>query len=94
MGTYDEFISDDEKICVQLKVGECQCNLYKEGDKVNISDGIYLGYEGVVVIKEGKVIGVFGEGQVFDKWGCNFNFNYAINNLNPLKKVIKDILGE
>ncbi len=90
MGTYDNFLSDDEKICVQLKIGECLLKDYKAGDEVNISNGIYMGYEGVVVIKDRKVVGVFGEGQVFDKWGGPFDFNDAINELNPLKQVLED----
>ena len=62
MGVYD--IYGD----VQLKVSENVCCKYHEiGDKVNISDGIYVGYEGVVVVVDGTFVAQFHE--IRDKWG-------------------------
>lgn len=64
MGLYDCY----GKQGIQLKVGPCKCKSYKLGDKVTgIPDGVYLGYEGVVVIKGRVFIAEFSE--LMDKWG-------------------------
>jgi len=59
MGMYDEFVSEDGKVRVQLKVGACMYE-YKVGDSVDdgvdyLDDGVYYGWEGVVVIYQRKV---------------------------------------
>lgn len=52
---------------IQLKVGELSMKHYNLGDKVEIPDGIYVGYGGVVVIKDQTFIAEFPF--VKDKWG-------------------------
>lgn len=50
MGIYDTYGS------TQLKVGDSALTYYKIGDSVDIEDGIYVGWDGFVVIKDGVFI--------------------------------------
>ena len=61
MGTYDEYGS------VQLKVGPCEMLDYDVGDKADIPDGVYVGHDGVVVIKDGIFIAEFSH--LVTTWG-------------------------
>lgn len=49
MGVYDEYCG------VQIKIGDRHLRSYKIGDAVDIDDGVYVGWEGVIVITEGKL---------------------------------------
>lgn len=40
---------------VQMKNGPCYLEVYEIGDKAPIRDGIYISYEGIIVIIDGKV---------------------------------------
>lgn len=51
----------------QLKVGDCNFNQYNIGDKVEIPDGVYISYDGAVVVNDGVFICFFE--RLFDKWG-------------------------
>jgi len=55
MGVYDHYGEE----AVQLKVGPCELKQYNVGDKVDIRDGVYIGWEGIVVIHEGKLLHVY-----------------------------------
>lgn len=61
MGMYDEYAG------VQIKVGDACMEQYEIGDNVSIPDGIYCGYEGLIVILNGKLIAKFA--YMFTKWG-------------------------
>ncbi len=61
MGTYNTYGN------VQIKVGTLDMKQYKIGDKVEIADGIYIGYCGAVVIKDS--IFVMESRNLTDKWG-------------------------
>jgi hypothetical protein len=61
MSTYDEYGS------VQLKVGLCEMLDYSVGDKAGIPDGVYVGHDGVVVIKDGVFIAEFSH--LVTTWG-------------------------
>ena len=83
MGIYDKYGD------VQLKVGECQLTQYNIGDETDIPDGIYVGYEGCVVIKKGKFIAQYKT--MHNKWGGVIECNEVISNDNPVKKAIDEI---
>lgn len=83
MGCYDTFGT----IPVQLKAGECAMIHYELGDVVPIDDGVYLAYEGAVVIIKGKVAMVTK--QVQDKWGGKINLAKVTNMNNPLVPYIE-----
>lgn len=56
MGVYDTFGELD----IQLKVGPCMMAEYAIGDLVEgITDGVYVGHDGVVVIKDGIFVAEF-----------------------------------
>jgi len=52
---------------VQIKIGDLGCKIFKVGDKVDIADGIYVGYGGVIVIKDN--IFAMEVDTLTDKWG-------------------------
>ena len=66
MGLYDTYAS------VQLKVGPRVCKDYVVGDSVPIADGVYVGWDGAVVVIGGQLAAVFSE--VTDKWGNSISF--------------------
>ena len=73
---------------VALKVGS---NLhlanFKIGDQVDIPDGVYVGFEGIVVITEGVFVAKFKH--FIDKWGIAFTVD--IRQRNPVAQAIEDI---
>jgi hypothetical protein len=86
MGIYNTF----GKTAIQLKVGECFLTHYKVGDKIKIPDGIYIAYEGVVIIKISKIIAAY-EPDLFDKWGNPIDIDELLNNKSPLINALKSI---
>lgn len=52
---------------VQLKIGRRRMTEYRRGDSVLIPDGAYLGYEGIVIVHEGRLVRAYDT--VTDKWG-------------------------
>lgn len=40
---------------VTLKVGPCDSRVFQIGDAVPIQDGVYVGWEGLVIVKDGKL---------------------------------------
>lgn len=72
----------------QLKVGECIGDNYEVGDKVPISDGIYLGNEGAIVIKDGVFVAEFNS--LTSKWGHEIDIEPIILELNPITQAIKN----
>jgi len=89
MGCYDEFVKGN--ICVQLKVGECLLIEYNEGDDVVMKDGIYIGHEGVVVIKDSKVIAIFSKDEIFSKWGDVLSCEEILNPHDYIKQCIDSV---
>mgnify|MGYP001613846378 CR=1 FL=1 len=64
MGLFDDYAG------VQLKVGNDAMKEYDEyavGDAVPIADGIYVGWEGFVVVHAGKILCVAET--ITTKWG-------------------------
>ena len=79
MGSYDEYEG------VQLKTGPCELLSYKIGDTVAIEDGIHIGFEGAVVIYEGRLVAMVKK--IYDKWGEEITLD--ISDRNPLAKVLQ-----
>jgi len=82
MGVYETF----GKLDIQLKITD-EWGLKQIGDDVGFSDGVYVGYEGCVVIKNGKFIAEFE--CLHDKWGSELNCSEIISPNNPLVNTIK-----
>lgn len=88
MGIYDTY----GKRGVQLKLGDPCLNHFKEGDEVNIADGVYLGYEGAVVIIDGKLAKVFS--YVKDKWGGKIKVKDIIDPINPITQAVASLANK
>lgn len=77
---------------IQLKVGIVDMKYYKIGDKVDIPDGVYIGYEGVVVIEDGKLLETHE--YLTDKWGNRIGVKDVISPNNPINKALKGEIEE
>ena len=76
MGIYDQYGR------AQIKIGigsEPEC--YAIGDDVPLTDGVYLDYGTVIVIKNRKFVAEFD--CLKSKWGDNINPSDVIDNFNP-----------
>jgi len=83
MGTPDNYGN------VQLKVGEYYCRHFNLGDPSPIRDGIYIGYEGAIVIRNG--IFVAESSDIFDKWGDRINLTAFLDKKNPVNIAFQKI---
>jgi hypothetical protein len=84
MGMFDTY--ED----VQLKVGPCFLNTYKVGDVVGLPDGVYLGYEGAVVVIDNKFTARFP--YILNKWGGRVETADVINSQNLVFQKSKELL--
>ena len=76
---------------IQLKVGDVGMEYFKVGDEdIQIPDGVYLGYEGVVVIWRGRFIAEFKS--IFNKWGDELSPRRLIESQNPVTIVLKETI--
>lgn len=84
MGCYDTFGSRDESVQVQLKAGPSLMDYYVEGGSQVVTgypDGLYLGWEGAVLIQDGTLVSVTKDWPKnvpetlprFTKWGESFD---------------------
>ncbi|HUW13421.1 MAG TPA: hypothetical protein VM537_27105 [Anaerolineae bacterium] len=87
MGMYDTFGRQG----AQLKCGRCEFKHYLIGDEVPISDGAYLDYGAVVVIKGGRLRAVVND--LYDKWGGTLDIGCLLEDGSPVAAAVKDALG-
>ncbi len=85
MGIFDSY----GKQGVQLKIGDPSLHMFNEGDEVNIADGVYIGYEGAVVILNGKLAKVFNH--LRDKWGGTVSVQSVLDPINPIIEAINSL---
>lgn len=95
MSEYNSFYDSKHDMIVQLKVGNfSKTNNYEIGDSVkdnSIEDGIYIGYEGIVVIENSIVIVI--SKNLFTKWGDKVSLNELekwLDKFNPFIKAIAE----
>lgn len=62
------------------------CESFELCDQVNLQDGIYAGYEGFVVILNGKLTAKFS--YLCDKWGNDIYAGEVIDSNNPVNQCI------
>jgi hypothetical protein len=84
MGLFDNYEH------VQIKVGDPYLRQFEIGDKVPIIDGVYVGNEGVVVVKDQILVAVFD--QLISKWGEAIQPSEVLD--NPLDKALAKIAEE
>ena len=91
MGTYNTYI--DGEVGIQLKIGDTEdMKTYKVGDVCDLSDGVYIGYEGAVAVKSNKVVLVTENVQ--DKYGCEIDCEGLINPSNPIFQAVQQFKKE
>ena len=78
MGIYDYVLG----MQVKATPNPSMCS-YGMGDEVPLADGAYLCFEGVFIIKHGKV--VVGSSTVFNKWGGQVDIYELLNPYNPVR---------
>lgn len=83
MGLYDNYGD------CQIKAGACLYDNYQIGDKAELWDGVYVAYEGVVVIKDGIFVAKFP--QLFDKWGGMINLRDVLDPANPVAQGLGEL---
>jgi len=74
---------------VQIKVGNCLMDEYKIGDKVDLPNGVYVGFEGIIVIIDNILKAKFSF--ILDKWGSIIEPKEIIEDNNPVKQAIDNI---
>ena len=75
---------------IQIKCTDCSMHDYKLGDGIELSNGIYIGYEGAFVVIKNKI--VFITESVFDKWGNRLDCGDIIREKNPIMGVLKTFM--
>jgi len=82
MGLYDTFGR------CQIKAGPCAMGNYEVGEKhVPLADGVYVCYEGIVVIVGGEFVAEFKT--LTDKWGIPIDPEAALEARNPVGQMLK-----
>jgi len=89
MGLFDYFGEEG----IQLKAGECQMFDYHVGEDVPLADGVYVAYEGLVVVKSGKLLMTFPEGFLYNKWGGELYEQGILDADNPIVQTIQNLRG-
>lgn len=85
MGVYNVYAG------VQLKVGEnLDLTEYKIGDEVPLKNGIYIGYEGIIIIRNKKLVECYNF--MWDKWGEIIKLEEILDRRNPANST--NILGD
>ena len=91
MGTYNTYF--DGEISVQLKVGDTdEMNDYTIGNICDLADGVYVGYEGAVAVKNSKVVLVTNNLQ--DKYGGEISCRELVEPNNPVFSTIQKFKKE
>lgn len=85
MGMYDVYGDG-----IQVKINPQGLN-YEVGDKLSLADGIYIGYEGIIVVEHGEFIALFGYNELFDKWGNRLSCKDILDSNNPVSQAVEKI---
>jgi hypothetical protein len=81
MGLFDTYGKNQ----IQIKAGDCLMQHYNVGSKTNLKDGIYVGFEGAVAIRLGKVV---AESKwLTSKWGGAIDCEHILWNRIPLPAI-------
>ncbi len=84
MSVYDEY----GKLGIQLKVGPCCLAQYEIDDEVEISDGIYAGHAGLVVIVNGIFVAEFE--YITTKWGDYISMPAILDPYHPVLQAVNE----
>lgn len=81
MGVFDEVEG------IQIKLLDCSMNEYKVGDKIDLDDGCYIGYEGAFIVKEKTIMGVAYA--LYTKWGDKVKAEDILDSKSPIVRYLK-----
>ena len=84
MGVYDTFGE------CQIKAGPCMLKEYVVGERVPLPDGVYVSYDGVVVVVRGVFVAEFPT--LTDKWGGEMDVADVLRGINALDAM--NLVGE
>ncbi len=87
MGVFDTYVDPETTDMVQIKVNN-DFDTYNVGDQCPLEDGAYVGHEGVVVVRAGRVVAVTE--RVWDKWGNRLKPSEVIRPNDPIAAVIDE----
>lgn len=84
---------------IQLKCGDCDCSHYEIGSIVDIPDGVYIGYEGIVVVQNNRLVATFPPNSMYTKWGDDVTVDLSqwsptVAAMLQVKKELDETLGE
>lgn len=85
MGVYDQY--KDGRRIAQVKVNATG-KTFQVGEIVPIPDGIYVTFEGFVIVEDQVFISLLELYQIHDKWGDPMEF--AISDRNPVVKALSE----
>lgn len=88
MGVYDTYRDGDTT--VQIKVNHGTMDVYELGQSCPLDDGVYIGHEGVVAVRDSKVVGVFTN--AYSKWGDELNTRDVIRSVDPITQTVHETL--
>ena len=84
MGVYDDY---GREPCVQLKLGPCLLHHYRAGDAVDITDGLYVGWGGFVLVEDGVLRNTYAA--ICTSHGKPITGDEIMMSYNPLSAVIE-----
>ena len=89
MGVYDIYAGE-----IQLKVNLLYDNMrnFEKGDNVPLNDGIYLGYEGIVVVRHETFADYFPTDSLFDKYGDRVDVKEILDAVSPTVQAVKEAI--
>jgi len=76
----------------QLKVGDPTGESFKLGNKVPIPDGIYVGYEGIVVVVGGRFTAEFEA--IRTKWNDEIDLAPTLEGFNPVAQAANEAVAQ
>lgn len=91
MGVFDIYGSNP---AIQIKAFEATMTHYEIGAQVPIIDGVYIARDGLVVVKDGRLLATFGEGHLFSKWGDKLVESVVIREYDHIQKAIWESRAE
>jgi len=89
MGIYDTYAGE-----IQLKVNLLADEMrdFEIGDKVPLANGVYLGYEGIVIVRNGVFTDYFPEEYLFDKYGDRVDVKEILDEVSPVVQAVKEAI--
>lgn len=89
MGMYDTIVDKSKGIAIQIKFLDCTLDTYELNDKIDLFDGLYMGYGGYFYVKNNRILVI--DNTMINKWGETIDTDKLVDNNNPTLKAIDKI---